>query len=45
LRVRKCERCGALITVGGRDVKIMIGIDRSLCEECTRWIMEVVEGG
>jgi len=45
LRVRKCERCGALITVDGRDVRIMIDLDKNLCDECTRWIMEVVEGG
>jgi hypothetical protein len=45
VRTRKCDKCGALITVSGRDVRIEIGFDRSLCDECTRWILEVVEGG
>lgn len=45
MRMRKCDRCGALITVSGRDVRILIDFDRSLCDECTRWIVEAVEGG
>ncbi len=45
MRTRKCDRCGALIIVSGRDVRIEIGFDRSLCDECIRWILEVMEGG
>lgn len=45
MRVRKCDKCGTLITVSGRDVRIEIGFDKSLCDECTKWLVEVVEGG
>jgi RNase P subunit RPR2 len=45
MKARKCDRCGALIIVSGRDVRIEISIDRSLCDECTKWMVEVVEGG
>ncbi len=45
MKTRKCDRCDALITVSGRDVRIEIGFDRSLCDDCVTWILEVVEGG
>jgi len=45
VRVRKCDKCGAFIMVSGRDVRIEIGFDRSLCDECIRWMLEVVGGG
>jgi hypothetical protein len=45
VRARRCDRCGALITVSGMDVRIEISFDRSLCDDCTRWIQEAVEGG
>jgi RNase P subunit RPR2 len=45
VKVRKCDKCGAFITVERRNVKIIIDFDRSFCEDCVRWILEVVGGG
>jgi hypothetical protein len=41
---RKCpnESCGAEITVEERKVNIKLEMGKTLCDECRKWLMEVV---